>query len=232
MELTVQPHPLLEIGAFVTRFARPLAELVTPSGLVQLLEPSAVTPLVSSDTVRGEVRQLLRHGGFRPSGRSKPASGYLHAAHAEKRFPRINAAVDACNVASLWSGLPISLVDVDRLQGSLTVDVLAMGTSYLLRPHADHALDRVGHASAARPHARDHRVVSRAGRADLRRGRRGRGDYLMTSGSPRWWRTRASLTSSMPVAPKPSRIDFARCAASLSSQCTDSSMPPPETNDS
>jgi DNA/RNA-binding domain of Phe-tRNA-synthetase-like protein len=134
MELTVQPHPLLEIGAFVTRFAQPLAELVAPPGLVQLLEPSAATPLVSSDTVRAEVRQLLRHGGFRPSGRSKPAAEYLHAAHAENRFPRINAAVDACNVASLWSGLPISLVDVDRVLGPLTVGVLAMGTSYVFNP--------------------------------------------------------------------------------------------------
>ena len=36
--------------------------------------------------------------------------------------------------AMLWSGLPISLVDVDRLQGDLTVGVLAMGTSYVFNP--------------------------------------------------------------------------------------------------
>jgi len=134
MELTVQAHPLLEVGAFVTRFPRPLGELEAPSEIVQLLEPSPAAPLVSSDTVRTEVRTLLRHGGFRPSGRSKPAAEYLHAAHAENRFPRINAAVDACNVASLWSGLPISLVDVDRLQGALTVGVLPAGTTYVFNP--------------------------------------------------------------------------------------------------
>ena len=134
MELTVQPHPLLEVGAFVTRFARPLVELEAPAEIASLLEPTPEVRMVSSDTVRAEVRQLLRHGGFRPSGRSKPASEYLHAAHAEGRFPRINAAVDACNAISLWSGLPISLVDVDRLTGALTVTVLPSGTSYVFNP--------------------------------------------------------------------------------------------------
>ncbi len=134
MELTVQAHPLLEVGAFVTRFSRPLAELAVSPEIAQLLEPAPAAPMVSSDTVRAEVRQLLRHGGFRPAGRSKPASEYLHAAHAEGRFPRINAAVDACNAISLWSGLPISLVDVDRLAGPLTVTVLPMGTSYVFNP--------------------------------------------------------------------------------------------------
>jgi DNA/RNA-binding domain of Phe-tRNA-synthetase-like protein len=134
MELTVQVHPLLEVGAFVTRFSLPLVELAAPPEIAALLEPTPEARMVSSDTVRAEVRQLLRHGGFRPSGRSKPAAEYLHAAHAEGRFPRINAAVDACNAISLWSGLPISLVDLDRVIGPLTVTVLPMGTSYVFNP--------------------------------------------------------------------------------------------------
>src|SRR3954469_4200301 len=132
--LSVAPHPLLDVGAFVTRFATPLAELMTPVGITDLLAPGAVTPLSSSETVRSEVRQLLRAGGFKPSGRSKPASEYLVAAHVENRFPRINAAVDACNVASLFSGLPISLVALDLVSGSLRVDVCAAGTSYVFNP--------------------------------------------------------------------------------------------------
>lgn len=134
MELTVAAHPLLEVGAFVMRFEQPLAALATPHEIVQLIEPSASPGLVASDTVRTEVRNLLRHGGFRPSGRSKPAAEYIHGAHQEGRFPRINAAVDACNVVSLWSGLPISLVDADKLQQPLTVAVLPMGTSYVFNP--------------------------------------------------------------------------------------------------
>ena len=121
------PHPLLDLGAFVTRFAQRLGELV-PS------DPGVVAPFSSSDAVRTEIRQLLRHGGFKPSGRSKPASEYLVAAHNELRFPRINAAVDACNIASLWSGLPISLIDVDRVGGDLRIDVCPAGTNYVFNP--------------------------------------------------------------------------------------------------
>jgi len=134
MELTVQAHPLLEVGAFVTRFSEPLVELTASPAITELLGTAPAAPMVSSDTVRAEVRQLLRHGGFRPAGRSKPASEYLYAAHAEGRFPRINAAVDACNAISLWSGLPISLVDVDRLVAPLSIGVLAPGTSYVFNP--------------------------------------------------------------------------------------------------
>ena len=136
MELTISiaPHPLLEVGAFVTRFAAPLVELATPEAILTLTDPATRAPLVSSDTVRAEVRQLLRHGGFKPAGRSKPASEYLHAAASEGRFPRINAAVDTCNVVSLCSGLPISLVDVDRLSGLLSIGIAPAGTSYAFNP--------------------------------------------------------------------------------------------------
>lgn len=135
LTVAVAPHPLLEVGAFVTRLPRPLAETPAPPELTAQLDLGAGVPLVSSDTVRAEVRQLLRHAGFKPAGRSKPASEYLYAAHAEGRFPQINALVDACNVASLWSGLPISLVDLDRLApGALRVDAAPAGTSYVFNP--------------------------------------------------------------------------------------------------
>ena len=136
MSLTIAmpAHPLLEIGAFVTRFAEPLGRLVTPDRILALAEPGAEVPLDTSETVRAEVRQLLRHGGFRPAGRSKPASEYLYAAASEGRFPRINAAVDTCNVVSLRSGLPISLVDLDRITGALAIEIAPPGTSYVFNP--------------------------------------------------------------------------------------------------
>lgn len=134
LTIAVAPHPLLEVEAFVTRFARPLVELTAPDAIARLIEPGAEAPICSSDTVRAEIRQLLRHGGFKPAGRSKPSAEYLHAASCEARFPRINAAVDACNAVSLHSGLPISLVDVDRLAGAPSIDVLAMGTTYVFNP--------------------------------------------------------------------------------------------------
>jgi DNA/RNA-binding domain of Phe-tRNA-synthetase-like protein len=135
LTIVVEPHPLAEICTFVTRLAQPVARHATPPAIRALAEPGATAPLASSDAVRTAVRDLLRHGGFKPAGRSKPASEYLVAAVADGRFPAINALVDACNVVSLHSGLPISLIDVDRLDGgSLVVRVAPPGTSYAFNP--------------------------------------------------------------------------------------------------
>lgn len=134
LTVSVAAHPLLEIGAFVTRFQQPLVELVTPAAIRAFADAVASAPLCTSDTVRAEVRQLLRHGGFKPAGRSKPASEYLHAVQCEGKFPAINAAVDTCNVVSLHSGLPISLVDIDRISGTLAIAIAAPGTSYVFNP--------------------------------------------------------------------------------------------------
>lgn len=137
LTLAVAPHPLLEIGAFSTEFADPLAALPTPDDLLAQLSPGASRPFelqTPSDPDRASVRALLRQGGFKPAGRSKPASEYLVTAHAEARFPRINAAVDACNIASLFSGLPISLIDLDKVNGALSVAICPMGTSYVFNP--------------------------------------------------------------------------------------------------
>jgi len=137
LTVSVAQHPLLQIGAFSTHFGQPLAALVTPDSLLTELSPGARRPFepqLLSDEDRTEVRKLLRHGGFKPSGRSKPASEYLQAAYAENRFPRINAAVDACNIASLFSGLPISLIDLDRVNGALSVAICPMGTTYVFNP--------------------------------------------------------------------------------------------------
>ncbi|MEO6776410.1 MAG: phenylalanine--tRNA ligase beta subunit-related protein [Kofleriaceae bacterium] len=134
LTVSVADHPLLELDAFITRFARPLGELVTPPSVLALLEPQATAPICSSDTVRAEVRALLRQAGFKPAGRSKPASEYLHAVQQEGNFPAINAAVDVCNVVSLHSGLPISLVDLDATNGALRIDLAPPGTSYPFNP--------------------------------------------------------------------------------------------------
>ncbi|MDB4963648.1 MAG: uncharacterized protein JWP01_3647 [Myxococcales bacterium] len=134
LTIQVESHDLLDVGAFVTRFAQPLAAIPTPGHISALAVHGATAPVGTSDHVRAEVRTLLRKGGFKPSGRSKPASEYLVAAVTEGRFPAINAGVDACNVVSLHSGLPISLVDLDRLEGPLTIKVAPMGTTYVFNP--------------------------------------------------------------------------------------------------
>jgi DNA/RNA-binding domain of Phe-tRNA-synthetase-like protein len=135
LTISTDAHPLLEIGAFVTRFATALARTETPPNIAALTDPNAGAPLTGSDQIRSEVRQLLRSAGFKPAGRSKPASEYVTAAAIEGRFPRINAAVDACNVVSLHSGLPISLVDVDRITGThVRIGVAPSSTTYVFNP--------------------------------------------------------------------------------------------------
>lgn len=129
--LTVEPHPLLDLHAFITALPRPLGGIVAPPDLIALLKSDAAAPLHSDETVREAVRALLRHGGFKPAGRSKPASEYLVKAAAEARLSSINLPVDVCNVVSLHSGLPISVVDLDRAREPLRVGIAAEGASYV-----------------------------------------------------------------------------------------------------
>ena len=129
--IAIDTHPLPDLRAFVTHFPRPLAEMNSPPELLALLAADAPAPLRSDDAVREAVRHLLRHGGFKPTGQSKPASEYLVKAVAEGRLAGINLAVDACNVASLHSGLPVSVVDLGRAREPFRVGVAPAGTSYV-----------------------------------------------------------------------------------------------------
>src|SRR4051812_9224882 len=129
--LRVEPHPLLELAAFVSDFPRPLGEMPSSDGLLALFRPGATAPLAADDRVREAVRALLRQGGFKPTGRSKPASEYLLRASAEGTLAGINLAVDACNAVSLHSGLPVSVVDLALTTEPLRVGVAAAGESYV-----------------------------------------------------------------------------------------------------
>ncbi len=73
---------------------------------------------------RRAVRQLLKIGGFSPSGRNRPAHELLVRDLRERgEFNHINNVVDVNNVISLQSLLPISIFDVARLDGPLTVRI-------------------------------------------------------------------------------------------------------------
>lgn len=134
--LSIDPHPLLHAHVFVTRFPRPLGEEAVPDPLARLLLPGVAAPPLrgewTDEQVREAVRGLLRHGGFKPTGRSKPASEYLVRATGEGALASINRAVDACNVVSLHSGLPISVIDLDRAAGdAFRLAVAPPGSSYV-----------------------------------------------------------------------------------------------------
>jgi DNA/RNA-binding domain of Phe-tRNA-synthetase-like protein len=128
MNLTLEPHPLLDLAVFTTTFSAPPGR---DEGVLAWLKVDAPAPVKADDAARAAVRDLLRHGGYKPTGRGKPASEYLVRAVGEGALTSINAAVDACNVASLHSGLPISVVDLDTVRAPLKVGLAAEGTSYV-----------------------------------------------------------------------------------------------------
>ncbi len=130
--ITFDDHPLLEAGTFTTIFPRPLQDCATPPSVLEFLRAGAAAPLSSDDAVRKAVRDLLRHGGYKPTGRGKPASEYLLGAAAESgSLASINLAVDACNAVSLHSGLPISVVDLDLAKPPFRVGIAAEGEKYV-----------------------------------------------------------------------------------------------------
>ncbi|MCB9758313.1 MAG: hypothetical protein H6739_00595 [Alphaproteobacteria bacterium] len=126
--LAVDPHPLLDAGRILVRLPRPLGGIDSPASIRAGLSLETHAPMASDDAVRAAIRRLLRHGGFKPSGRNKPASEYLLRAASQGALGSINPVVDVCNVVSLHSGLPISVVDLDRTAGPLTIRVAPAGT--------------------------------------------------------------------------------------------------------
>lgn len=126
--LLVDDHPLLCLRAFVTELA---PAPPSPAWLVSGLLLDAPAPLRSDDGVRARVRDMLRFGGFKPTGRSKPASEYLLRASGDGKLGSINAFVDACNVVSLHSGLPISVVDLGRAEPPFRVGLAPAGAGYV-----------------------------------------------------------------------------------------------------
>jgi hypothetical protein len=129
--VSIDPHPLLDLRVFTTTFPRPLGEMPTPPGLIELLGLPAAAPIRADDELRDAVRTMLRHGGFRPAGRSKPASEYLLKAASDGRLEPINLAVDVCNAVSLHGGLPISVVDMDKTRPPLRVGIAPADSSYV-----------------------------------------------------------------------------------------------------
>lgn len=142
--LEIAPHPWLELGVLEVGFAAPLGSAASPDWLVALLaNDAAAAPFRSDDAIRSAIRDVLRHGGYKPTGRGKPASEYLLRAAAEGGLGSINLAVDLGNVVSLHSGLPISVVDEGRLEAPLRVAAGSSGESYVFNA-AGHAIDVEG----------------------------------------------------------------------------------------
>jgi DNA/RNA-binding domain of Phe-tRNA-synthetase-like protein len=130
--MLVEPHPTLDLGAFVADFSAAID--ASPDWLRAMLVPAAI-----DEATRAAVRDSLRGFGYKPTGRGKPASEYL----ARGGVPSINAAVDAGNAISLATGLPVSVVDVDRLTPPLRVALAPPGASYVFNA-AGQSIDVAG----------------------------------------------------------------------------------------
>jgi DNA/RNA-binding domain of Phe-tRNA-synthetase-like protein len=127
-------HELLAPRAFVTEYDAPLGDLESPEWLVQRLTLDVDAPFAPDDAVKSAVRAALRTHGYKPSGRGKPASEYLIRAAEDGSLGSINLAVNLCNVASLHSGFPISVVDHDKLAIPLRIGIPDDGASYVFNP--------------------------------------------------------------------------------------------------
>jgi DNA/RNA-binding domain of Phe-tRNA-synthetase-like protein len=96
-----------------------------------LLNTASSAPVATSDRVRDAVRNALRATGFKPAGRNKPCPEYLARVAAEGGLPSINPVADIGNAVALHSGLPVSVVDPDRLTEPLSVRVAEEGSKYV-----------------------------------------------------------------------------------------------------
>lgn len=121
-------HPLLDAGLLIVELPAPLGELASDPALASALTLQGGPALGRTEERRSAARRLLRYGGFKPSGRNKPASEYLVKAAEGGFLSPINPAVDWNNVASLHSGLAISVVDLDRACEPLSIGVVESGS--------------------------------------------------------------------------------------------------------
>ena len=83
------------------------------------------------EVLREGVRSMLRLGGYKPSGRNKPAQEYLARCLEEGKFPRINPAVDCLNALSVRVGIPISMLDRDAFSQRLVIRLGNPSESYV-----------------------------------------------------------------------------------------------------
>lgn len=67
------------------------------------------------------IRNMLRFGGFKPTGRNKPASEYIINNAINNNFPYIYNAVDINNLISLLYFLPVSTIDAGKTNKDFSI---------------------------------------------------------------------------------------------------------------
>lgn len=136
MDIDVRLNDPQFVGGIVV--ARGVTVGPTPAELAaridELVARRAAEAEFPPPAVKEGVRAMLWRGGFKPSGRNKPASEYLAQAAREGRFPRINNLVNINNLLSLQSGLPISLLDLQAVSARVQLRYGTEGEKYVFNP--------------------------------------------------------------------------------------------------
>jgi len=117
LDSSLQPCPVRAALIWAEGIKPPLPSGELPDFLAELVERARKAgedfwPQV----VKARVRDMLRHGKYKPAGRGKPASEFLLKAAMAGQFPPVNPPVDVNNAISLESGLPGSIFDL-KLSG-------------------------------------------------------------------------------------------------------------------
>ena len=137
------PSPVRVAVVAAGRIAPPSTGAPAPSGLPALLRRVAAEGVaVWPEGRRERVRDMLRHGRFHPTGRSKPSSEFLLGAAVRGEFPLVNGPVDVNNQVSLETGFPASVFDADRTGPRLLLRRGRPGESYVFN-RAGQAIDLV-----------------------------------------------------------------------------------------
>lgn len=131
MIVTIETHPILNAVIFETAFSRNASQLCYPDLLNDILMGNANVPLTNTDEINRSIRDLLRFGGYKPAGRGKPSSEYLQRVVLENGLPKINPVVDVGNIISYYSGLPVSVVDRDRVKDPFGIRIGKENEKYI-----------------------------------------------------------------------------------------------------
>ncbi|MEC9476677.1 MAG: phenylalanine--tRNA ligase beta subunit-related protein [Planctomycetota bacterium] len=126
--IELEEHPYLDPRAIHVELAAAQGAR-SPDWLQQMLTPVAAPEI--DDEVKKTVRQLLRHGGYRPAGRGKPSSEWLLRSASDGKLSSIYPLVDIGNAASLAAGIPLSVVDLDRVEAPLGISLGLPGQKYV-----------------------------------------------------------------------------------------------------
>jgi DNA/RNA-binding domain of Phe-tRNA-synthetase-like protein len=128
-------HPTLRLALI---HATDVQAAPSPASLLEELARAEAAvradPTRFPEPVRQALRDVLRHGGYKPTGRGKPASEFLLAQALSGGLPRILNLVDINNLASLRHAHPISVFDADALGPELSVRFGRAGERYVFNP--------------------------------------------------------------------------------------------------